>query len=79
MQQRIIRAVELARSTANLRSADWLSRVLGFEPDAVAVPNDELTLVSTADYLGRSKKKSIFLPFVFNNSIVDLIYRFFPR
>jgi hypothetical protein len=55
MQQRIIRAVELARTSANLRSADWLSRVLGFEPDAVAVPNDELTLVTTGSYLDRSK------------------------
>lgn len=54
MQQRIIRAVELARTSANLRSADWLSRVLGFEPNAVAVPNDELTLVTTGSYLDRS-------------------------
>lgn len=54
-QSRIIRAVELARTTANVRVADWLTRVLGFEPDHVAVPMDELTLVTAAEYLGRSK------------------------
>lgn len=54
MQSRIVRAVELARTTGNIRSADWLTRVLGFEPDAVAVPMDELTLVTAAEYLARS-------------------------
>ena len=55
MQSRIVRAVELARTGGNIRFADWLTRVLGFEPDAVAVPMDELTIVTAADYLGRSK------------------------
>lgn len=54
MQSRIVRAVELARTTGSVRSADWLTRVLGFEPDSVAVPMDELTLVTAAEYLARS-------------------------
>ena len=53
-QSRIIRAVELARTGGNIRFADWLTRVLGFEPDAVAAPMDELTLVTGAEYLSRS-------------------------
>ena len=54
MQQRIVRAVELARTTGNVRTADWLNRVLGFEIDAVAVPMNELTLFTSAEYLARS-------------------------
>lgn len=55
MQQRIVSAVQLARTTGSLRTADWLTRVLGFEPDAVAVPKDELTLITADQYLGLSK------------------------
>ncbi|XP_046441420.1 transferrin-like isoform X2 [Daphnia pulex] len=54
MQARIVRAVELARTAGNVRSADWLTRVLGFEPDAVAVPMDELSVFTSAEYLARS-------------------------
>lgn len=55
MQARIVRAVELARTAGNVRSADWLTRVLGFEPDAVAVPMDELSVFTSAEYLARSQ------------------------
>lgn len=61
MQQRIVRAAEVARSTVNVRTADWLSRVLGFEVDDVAVPMDELTAVTAASYLDRSKPISALL------------------
>ena len=59
MQQRIVRAAEVARSTVSVRTADWLSRVLGFEVDDVAVPLDELTAVTAAGYLDRSKNRSM--------------------
>lgn len=61
MQQRIGRAVELARTAGNVRSADWLTRVLGFEPEAVAVPMDELTVFTAAEYLARSSSSLQFL------------------
>lgn len=75
MQQRIVRAVELARTTGSVRSADWLTRVLGFSPDAVAIPMDELTLVTTAEYLTRS----LFSHLSFYNDFLLLKLRFLCR
>ena len=66
MASRIVRAVELARTTGTVRSADWLTRVLGFEADTVAVPLDELTLVTAAEYLARSIG-NLFVDFVWAN------------
>lgn len=60
MQARIVRAVELARTAGNVRSADWLTRVLGFEPDAVAVPMDDLSVFTSAEYLARSMRFVLF-------------------
>ena len=60
MQARIVRAVELARTAGNVRSADWLTRVLGFEPDAVAVPMDDLSVFTSAENLSRSMRFVLF-------------------
>ena len=55
MQLKIGQAVNLAKSGSSVRSADWLSRVLGFEADAIAFPFDQTQLLSASAYLERSK------------------------
>lgn len=55
MQVKIGQAVNLARTRSNARTVDWLSRVLGFEADAIAFPFDQTQLLSTAGYLERSR------------------------
>ena len=54
MQQRIVQAVDLARSTNNVQTVEWLTRVLGFDTDDVPFAMDPVASVSASEYLGLS-------------------------